>query len=464
MVDTSEHKRVEEEYEVLLKREQNARQEAERASQRLSFLARASRILTDSLNYEKTLSRVAELLVPQLADWCTIHMIDENNHVEPLVVSHIDPDKVAWAQELQQRYPPDPDPEVGLYKVLCTGQPELYPDIPEELLVASAQDAEHLRLIREVGFTSAMVVPLISRERTLGALTLVWAESGRHYSAADLELAQELAGRAALAVDNARLYREAQRFNEELEQRVEVRTAELEASNKELEAFSYSVSHDLRAPLRGIDGFSQALLEDFGEELDETASRYLQRVRASAQRMGQLIDDLLSFSRLSRSEMTVETVDIGALATNAFKELQAEDPQRQIEVEVAADLSAEGDRQLLGVVLKNLLENAWKFTRQQERARIELGTLPNQPEVFFVADNGAGFDMRYAGKLFGAFQRLHSDRDFEGTGIGLATVQRIIHRHGGRIWAEAEPDKGATFYFTLRPNSAQETAANTPLP
>ncbi|OYE04158.1 hypothetical protein CDG79_14825 [Nostoc sp. 'Peltigera membranacea cyanobiont' 232] len=240
------------------------------------------------------------------------------------------------------------------------------------------------------------------------------------------------------------------RLNVQLEQRVAERTAQLEATNKEMEAFSYSVSHDLRAPLRSIDGFSQALLEDYADKLDALGQNYLQRVRAATQRMAQLIDDLLNLSRLTRSEMRCEKVDLSALVEAIATELHKTQPERQVEFAIAPGLVTNGDAHLLRVVLENLLGNAWKFTGKHQKARIEFGLLQqDDTNVYFVRDDGTGFDMAYIEKLFGAFQRLHAMTEFEGTGIGLATVQRIIHRHGGRVWAESAVEQGATFYFTL---------------
>jgi signal transduction histidine kinase len=238
--------------------------------------------------------------------------------------------------------------------------------------------------------------------------------------------------------------------NEELEKRVLERTTQLEAANKELEAFSYSVSHDLRAPLRSIDGFSQALFEDHGDKLDEQGRGDLQRVRAATQRMAQLIDDMLDLSRVSRSEMRREPVDLSALVKNIAAELQAAEPDRQVSLAIAEGLRSQGDPRLLRVLLENLLRNAWKFTGKHPTAKIEFGTMQNNGKpVYYVRDDGAGFDMAYADKLFGAFQRLHAMTEFNGTGVGLATVQRIVNRHGGRVWAEGTVDQGATFYFTL---------------
>ncbi len=240
------------------------------------------------------------------------------------------------------------------------------------------------------------------------------------------------------------------RLNAELEQRVTERTAQLETTNKELAAFAYSVSHDLRSPLRSIDGFSQALLEDYAGDLDAQGQDYLQRVRNAAQRMGQLIDDLLQLSRLTRGEMRRTTVDLSALAQTIVSELHNTQPQHQVECLITPGLTANGDARLLRVVLDNLLGNAWKFTSKRTQTRIEFGVTEIEDEsAYFVRDNGAGFNMAYADKLFGAFQRLHRMTEFPGTGIGLATVQRIIHRHGGQVWAEGAVEQGATFYFTL---------------
>ncbi|NVB79848.1 MAG: PAS domain-containing protein [Kofleriaceae bacterium] len=234
--------------------------------------------------------------------------------------------------------------------------------------------------------------------------------------------------------------------------RAELSTANtrLASANQELEAFSYSVSHDLRAPLRAINGFSQVLLEDYGTVLDATGKDYLQRVRKAAQNMGKLIDDLLRLSRVTRADLAWTTVDLSAAARESVRELAASTPERSVDVEIPDGLAACGDARLLGVALQNLLDNAWKFTSKTTNARIEVGVADENGErTFFVRDNGAGFDEAYADKMFGAFQRLHAADEFPGTGIGLAIVRRIIHRHGGRIWATGALDTGATLHFTL---------------
>ncbi|MBI5873081.1 MAG: Cache 3/Cache 2 fusion domain-containing protein [Candidatus Omnitrophica bacterium] len=236
------------------------------------------------------------------------------------------------------------------------------------------------------------------------------------------------------------------RLNAELARRV----IQLKDLNKELEAFSYSVSHDLRAPLRSIDGFSRIILEENKDNLDERGKDHFQRIRVASGHMTKLIEDLLLLARVSRCEMHFDKVDLSGLAQKIADDLSARHPQRDVEFSIARGIFVRGDKMLLEQALINLLENSWKFTSKHARAKIEFGLFKeNGEDVYFVRDDGAGFDMRYAGKLFGAFQRLHSDGEFPGTGVGLSMVQRIIHRHGGRIWADASVEKGATFYFTL---------------
>jgi PAS domain S-box-containing protein len=244
---------------------------------------------------------------------------------------------------------------------------------------------------------------------------------------------------------------EIRRLNAELERRVEKRTAQLEAANKELEAFAYSVSHDLRAPLRSIDGFGQALQEDCAGRLDDQGLDYLQRIRSASKRMGHLIDDLLQLSRLTRGELRRQKLDLTAMARRLLEEFQRIEPARSVDWEVAETLTAEADERLMSAVLENLLSNAWKFTARRTAGKIRFESVltPEGEKAFCVKDNGAGFQMEHADKLFHAFQRLHTIQEFPGNGIGLATVQRIINRHGGRVWADGKPENGAAFYFTL---------------
>jgi light-regulated signal transduction histidine kinase (bacteriophytochrome) len=297
---------------------------------------------------------------------------------------------------------------------------------------------------------------VILLERPLSAITLCTTVQAalrtrrRQYQVRDLIEEQK---RAAEALRSSR--QEVMELNADLEQRVAHRTAELSAANSELEAFCYSVSHDLRAPLRAIDGFALTVLDHCNGSLDETARSYIDRARKAAHRMQRLIDDLLGLSRLSRAQMTFDHVDLTSLANSVIHELRQGDPERAVEVRVGSGLKVWGDAALLRIALDNLLSNAWKFTARREGPMIEFGSMTEKGvSVFFVRDNGAGFDMAYSSKLFVPFQRLHTNHDFQGSGIGLAIVQRIIRRHEGDIWADGKPGQGASFYFRLPIGSA----------
>ena len=285
-----------------------------------------------------------------------------------------------------------------------------------------------------------------ARRQVWFSFTLAFALDFLLLVAAFEQLIRADRGREQIAGLNSQL----RGVNEELEERVEQRTEELEISNKELEAFSYSVSHDLRAPLRTIDGFSLALEEDFSDKLDDKGRDYISRVRNGVQRMGTLIDSLLQLSRVTRSETQRERVDLSELATLVFNEIHAGEPQRTVNWDAQPRIMAEADPRLLRIALENLIGNAWKFTAKTANAKIAFGSSVRDGQtVYFIRDNGAGFDMQYVDRLFTAFQRLHGEREFKGSGIGLATVSRIIHRYHGSIWAEGSPGQGATFFFTL---------------
>jgi two-component system sensor histidine kinase/response regulator len=260
----------------------------------------------------------------------------------------------------------------------------------------------------------------------------------------------ELAKKNELLRRQAKLLAESEQAALELaETRAEL-VRDLEHKNRELESFSYAVSHDLRAPLRRIDSFSRAMLESQGDRLDEVGQRFLSRVREASQHMSQLIDDVLYLSRVTRADLREQEVDLSSIAGLILTRLQESEPERQVDVKVRPGVLVTGDGQLLRIAMENLLENAWKFTAKEPESRIEFGmTQASGEATYFVRDNGAGFDMTYADRLFGPFQRLHPQGEFPGTGIGLATVQRIIYRHGGRVWAEGLEGQGATFYFTM---------------
>lgn len=308
-------------------------------------------------------------------------------------------------------------------------------------------------LTQELGITQALITPLTHQSEVIGGLAAY--RKGAPFDDIDEELLTLLGQRVSIAMDNMRVLAT-------LEQRVQERTEELLVANNELESFSYSVSHDLRAPLRSIDGFSRALLEDYADRLDGTGKDYLRRIRGASHRMGKLLTDLLMLSRVTRRDMLRERVNLSALAEETVARLREAQPARQIEWVIEQGLSACGDASLLGVVLENLLDNAQKYTANTTGPRIHFGVTERDNEtIFYVQDNGIGFAMQYADKLFQPFQRLHSVDEFEGNGIGLATVARIIRRHAGRVWAEAEVDQGATFYFTL-PETETDPAKRAP--
>jgi signal transduction histidine kinase len=292
-------------------------------------------------------------------------------------------------------------------------------------------------------FVKSLVMVPIRTESPIGAIGNYWAN--QHLATEEeIRLLQALADSTSVAIENVMLYTS-------LDDAVRERTTELEAANRDLESFSYSVSHDLRAPLRAIEGFSQLLFTDHFSTLDSTARNYLHRILGSTRRMGQLIEDLLNLASLGRVPMRRTSVDLSAIAREVFDELNASSPRTQVKLLIAGQILGEGDPGLLRIVLQNLLSNAWKYSSKKVEARIEIGctTDAKGTQVYYVRDNGAGFDPQFADRLFGVFQRLHAESEFPGTGVGLATVQRIVHRHGGRIWAESALDQGATFYFTL---------------
>jgi light-regulated signal transduction histidine kinase (bacteriophytochrome) len=319
----------------------------------------------------------------------------------------------------------------------------------------------HRHILAQFQVRANLVVPLLQGRNLWGLLCIHQCRAPRQWQATEIEFVQQIANHLAVALQHAELLAElraevterqqAEQRAQELNQGLRQAILELKAVNAELEAFSYSVSHDLRAPLRSIDGFSQALLEDCLDQLDPSGQDYLRRIRSATQRMGHLIDDLLTLSRVTRSDMRKDTVDLSQTASRICTYLQQSAPQRQIEFQIQPGLTDYGDTRLIQVVLENLLNNAWKFTEKHAQAKIEFGAIAQDSSIplYFVRDNGVGFDPAFLGKLFKPFQRLHSMGEFPGNGVGLATVQRIIHRHGGRVWAEGALDQGATFYFTL---------------
>jgi PAS domain S-box-containing protein len=322
-------------------------------------------------------------------------------------------------------------------------------DLKAELIPSNASQlyADDEMLV-QMGVDSYFGSPLIPSAGKMIGLISVMDTKPMELSEWTAPILGMFASRIAVELDKRAANQKQQELNTSLEHRIQQRTAELEVANKELEHFAYSVSHDLRAPLRGISGFSQALLEDYGSKLDETAHDYLRRVRSGCERMDNLIEALLGLSRLTRDELKPENTNLSQLAYEAVEELRKADPERQIEIHIEPALRAYCDPRLMRSALTNLLENAWKYTVHRTSPQIHFRRQADG-KGFEISDNGVGFNMQYADKVFGAFQRLHSAEDFEGTGIGLATVARIVKRHGGRVWARGEVDQGATFGFSL---------------
>jgi len=320
-----------------------------------------------------------------------------------------------------------------------------------------AKQVENIKGVFEHGLTEEQLLKGVDVPNTPKELCIVRPDGSEVYTLGDAVAIIDNTGKPLRLLgvtmdisERKRAEAALHELNAALEQRVHERTMQLQDAVKELEAFSYSISHDLRAPLRAIDGFARALNEDFSHHINDVGQDYLKRIRHGAQRMGVLIDDLLNLSRVGRAALNATNVDVSAIANEIVAQLRATSPEREISVDISAGIIAHGDARLLHVVLTNLLDNAWKYTSKTEHAHISFGQKRiGDQRVYFVRDNGTGFDMRHVGKLFGAFQRLHSEQEFPGTGIGLATVARIIHRHDGKVWAESKLNEGATFYFTL---------------
>jgi len=314
------------------------------------------------------------------------------------------------------------------------------------------------KLLAQLSVQSFVGAPMFDTHGNALGLIVVMDDKPRPNIASPNEVTKIVALRAATEFERMKTENLIKHHQDQLEEQVAERTAELKAVNRELESFSYSVSHDLRAPLRSIDGFSQILLEDYGNLLDEEGGEYLQRIRAAAQRMAKLIDDLLELSRVTRNDIVKQPINLSKLVEDSISKCKEQDRSREVSVTIAPNMKIYGDRDMLSIAIDNLVANSWKYTRKSYKPNIEFGEVKKQGKVYYyIKDNGVGFDMQYADKLFHAFQRLHSPEDFEGTGIGLATVARIIHRHGGDIWVDAQPDKGATFYFDLHTHPGNTT-------
>jgi PAS domain S-box-containing protein len=428
-----------------------ARAELLRSNDRLRLLAQvSSEFAAVTTSYQALLGRVARTIADLIGDGCMVTLLsDDGEQLNNVANAHRDPALEADYRTYLAGFTVAMATSSSVSaEVVRTGQPRRA-DLAPDTLVAQSEDA--LRpLVARLNVHSFAVVPIRARQ-VIGTLSLLRCQPGHGYTDDDLTLLQDIAARAGLAIESARLY-------EQLEDRVRERTQELETANQELEAFSYSVAHDLRSPLRGIAGFSHTMVEDYAGRLEPEGVMYLNRIEAGAQRLGTLIDDLLDLSRVSRTELFRRQLDLSEMARAVIARLQAKQPRPDVEIAIEDSPSVLADPRLVDIVLTNILGNAWKFTSKRAHARIELAACPGPgPTTYFIRDNGAGFDPTYAGKLFGVFERLHPASQFEGTGIGLAIARRIVERHGGRIWAESAVEQGATLFFTLEARPRRET-------
>jgi PAS domain S-box-containing protein len=428
-------------------RDITARKKAEAAER---FLLDASRTLAASLDYDVTLREVVRLAAENMADWCAVDLLDEPGRPIRRVVHHKDPAKLLWADSFNRRYPLDPSDERGAAAVLRTGRSEIYPEITEELLREGAQDEEHLKLLRELAMTSVMIVPLRAGGRVLGALSFVSAESKRRYGDDDLALAESLAHQAALAIENARIFKAKEDFSRVLESEVEERTAALKDALTELEGFSYTVAHDLRAPLRALASFSGILKEEYGHKLDAAGQEYVDRIANAAVRMDALVQDLLAYSRLTRQEVRLETVPPEPLLQEVLAQMEGELRERKARVDVVGPFPPLlAHRVMLGQALANLVGNAVKFVAPGTTPEVGIRAEQRGGVVrIWVSDNGIGVAPEHHERIFEIFERLDPGR-FPGTGIGLAIVRKAVERMGGSCGVESAPGEGSRFWIEL---------------
>ena len=416
--------------------------ERKRSEEAQNFLANASSLLASTLDYETTLASVAQLTVPRLADWCVVAIVEENQQTRLLAVAHVDPLKIEFARELSRRYPPNPNSQTGVSNVLRTGKSELYSEFPDEMLVVAARDDEHLKLLRELGVKSTMVVPLVARGRTLGAIAMISAESGHRFDKTDLALAEDLAHRAAFAVDNARLYREAQKAR-----------AEAEQANRAKDDFLATVSHELRTPLNAIVGWSHMLRRNKFD--DATMARAMETIERNAKSQARLIEDILDVSRIvmGKLRLDVHPVELAPVIEAAIDAVRPAADAKEIRLQSILDPRASpvsGDPSRLQQIVWNLVSNAVKFTPRSGRIQVRLERVNSHIEII-VSDTGQGINADLLPYIFDRFQQgdSSSTRTHGGLGLGLAIVRHLVELHGGTVQASS-PGVGQGTTFTVK--------------
>ncbi len=434
------------------------------SERQMAFLADASHLLSSTLDPEAVLAQIAALVVPTLADWCAIQTVTETGEIKHHAIVHVDPEMMALAADLNERYPPDLDAPGGLGHVVRTGESLLITDVTPEMIEAGAKSPEHLATLRTLGMTSALVVPLRTRERVIGGITLIATHGSRRYDMADVRFAEELAARAGAAGDNAALYRQAREaeaalrdLNQALEERVEARTVELARTNhelavrnRELQDFAYVASHDLQEPLRKVQSFADLLVANHAPTLGEEGQHFVERIQAATERMSRLIKDLLAFSRVATEQRPTLRVDLNETLAAVQVDLEMRLGETGGRLEAKSLPTVVADPLQMHQLLLNLIGNALKFHRPGVPPVVRVRTEHARGTFrLVVEDNGIGFEARHAERIFTPFQRLHARHAYDGTGIGLSIVRRIAERHGGAVEAESTPGEGSRFTVSL---------------
>lgn len=433
----------------LYEREKELRKQAQLSEQRAAFLAEAGAALASSLDYEVTLKSVARLAVAAFADWCSVDVARDGS-LERVAIEHLDPAKIQLARAYREKYPISQDD--ASQQVFRTGKPFLMEAVPQELIVQRVRDADQLKMILQMGIASIMVVPMIHRERSLGVITFVSSNANRTYTGADLALAEELARRAAIAIDNASLFTESKAAQASLR----VVNSELRRANEDLNQFAYSVSHDLQEPMRMISAYVQLLQKRYRNKLDDDADRFINFAVQGAQRMEALLRDILAYTQsIDTQPKHCDPIELDEIMRTVLSNLRQaiEASRATVTVDPLPKIAAAQVHMLQ--LFQNLIGNALKYAGKSSPQVHVSATREDGDWLFSVRDNGIGIDPQYKEQIFGLFRRLHRHDEYEGTGVGLAICQKIVERYGGRIWVESDVGKGADFRFTLPDSTGQ---------